>query len=188
MNRRRLLVSMLVVLCVTIPASGALAHPEDDDAGGAYVGPNVQITITIGHVEEQADPTVRTYRLIARDGGSATRMLMGWRTPIPTSSATDAGGAPGSLTSYVYQNVGMTAQIEARVIGNGRILVAGAIEISGARRNSDVVQAPPSMPLIGTFQQDLNVLLRASKSLRIAEVPDPEGGTMYLDLVAEVLD
>jgi hypothetical protein len=44
------------------------------------------------------------------------------------------------------------------------------------------------MPLIGTFQQDLNVLLRAGKPLRIAEVPDPEGGTMYLELSAEVLD
>jgi hypothetical protein len=188
MNRRHLFVSILLVLCFVIPASRALAHTEGDAADGAYVGPNVQVTITIGDVEEQAGPTVRTYRLIARDGGSATRMMMGWRTPIPTSSAADAGGAPASVTSYVYQNVGMTAQVEVRVIGNGRILVTGAIEISGARRNPDVVQAPPGMPLIGTFQQDLNVLLRAGKPLRIAEVPDPEGGTMYLELSAEVLD
>ena len=44
------------------------------------------------------------------------------------------------------------------------------------------------LPIIGTFQQELNVTLKEGKPLRLAEVPDPEGGRVHLEIKAEVLD
>jgi Flp pilus assembly secretin CpaC len=180
---------VISLLCLAL-AGGVLSATISDDAGGetqsTYVGPNIKITLTVGDVEAEEGPTVRHYALIARDGGSPASLLMGWRTPIPTSTASDDGSAP--VTSYVYQNVGMTARIEARVLDDDRILVSGAIEISGARREAQLPGASKYAPTIGTFQQELNVLLRKGKPLRVAEVPDPEGGTMYLELEAEILD
>jgi hypothetical protein len=157
------------------------ALADDGPTDGGYIGPNVQITITVGDVEPGSHPVVHTYRLLARDGGDQAQMLMGWRTPIPT-------GGTGGERSYVYQNVGMTAKLAARVLPSGRILVAGEFEISGVRQEMDGIEKPADMPIIGTFQQALSVLLNQGKALRVAEVPDPDGGTMYLELTAEVLE
>jgi len=177
------------LLCVALAGgivSTTFAQDEDGESHATYVGPNIKITLTVGDVEADKGPTVRRYTLIARDGGSPASMLMGWRTPIPTTISSDDGSTP--VTSYVYQNVGMTAKIEARIMGDGRILISGAVEISGARREDLSPGASVQAPTIGTFQQELNVLLRNGKPLRVAEVPDPEGGTMYLQLEAEILD
>lgn len=180
---------LVCLLCVTLAGgvvSTTFAHDEDSESQATYVGPNIKITLTVGDVEADTGPTVRRYTLIARDGGSPASLLMGWRTPIPTTTSSDDGTAP--VTSYVYQNVGMTANIEARLMKDGRMLISGAVEISGARREAMTGGASLQAPTIGTFQQQLNVLLRAGKPLRVAEVPDPEGGTMYLQLEAEILD
>ncbi|HXV77167.1 MAG TPA: hypothetical protein VD788_12690 [Candidatus Polarisedimenticolaceae bacterium] len=168
---------LLLACCLPCPTSSA-AEPTETEA----VGPNVRITLTVGDVDPGAQPVVRTYRLLTRDGGEPSRMLMGWRTPIPMSK-----GA-GDELSYVYQNVGMTAQIRTTVRAGGTVLVSGEVEISGARQAIEGMQIPPHLPVIGTFQQDLSVSLEPGKPLRVAEVPDPEGGTMYLELTAEVLD
>ena len=182
----KLVVSLLCLVLAGGVVSTTLAHDEDGETHATYVGPNIRITLTVGDVEADKGPTVRHYALIARDGGSPASMLMGWRTPIPTTTSFDDGSSP--VTSYIYQNVGMTAKIEARVMGDGRILISGAVEISGARREGPGREVSAQAPTIGTFQQELSVLLRKGKPLRVAEVPDPEGGTMYLEIEAEVLD
>ena len=186
MKCRKLVISLLCLALAGGGLSTTIADDEDGENHPTSVGPNIKITLTVGDVEAEEGPTVRHYALIARDGGSPASLLMGWRTPIPTSTASNDGSAP--VTSYVYQNVGMTARIEAQLIDDGRILVSGAIEISGARREAQLPGASSYAPTIGTFQQELNVLLRKGKPLRVAEVPDPEGGTMYLQLEAEILD
>jgi len=110
---------------------------------------------------------------------------MGWRTPIPTARAASDTSGDAPVTTYVYQNVGMTAQLETRVLEPGAFLVEGTIELSGARALPGV-ELPPDMPAIGTFQQELSVRLEDGKPLRVAEVPDPDGGTLYLELEASL--
>lgn len=151
-----------------------------------YIGPNIKITLTVGDVDA-GKTSEKIYKLLARDGASKARMLMGWRTPIPTTSGVgDDGSAP--VTSYTYQNVGMTAVLEAKLVADGRVLVSGVVELSGARgQGPEGMQAPQNAPIIGTFQQDLNVLLQPGQALRVAEVPDLDQGTLYLELSAEVL-
>ena len=61
------------------------------------------------------------------------------------------------------------------------------IEVSGKRDEPPSAQNELGLPIIGTFQQDIYVVLRDGKPLRVAEVPDPEGGTIYIDLRIDVL-
>ena len=90
--------------------------------------------------------------------------------------------------SYVYQNVGVSAHLEARILVDGRVLVSGQVEISGARESRTSGTALGNAPLIGTFQQELRVVLREGKRLRVSEAPDPEAGTLYLDLEVDLLE
>ena len=147
---------------------------------------NVQITITTGNTERR-DVPVRSYRLLCREGAPRARMMVGWRTPIPTARGGAEGGSEKPVTTFVYQNVGVTAQLETRMTSPSSIEVDGVIEISAAR-GIPGVELPPDMPVIGTFQQELAVVLAPGKPLRVAEVPDPDGGTLYLQLEARVLE
>ena len=72
------LLSVGVLLAAVHPSAAQEERPGD----GPDIGSNVQITITIGDVEEDAGRRERTYKLIAREGGAPARMLMGWRMPV----------------------------------------------------------------------------------------------------------
>lgn len=170
----------VLALAATLIASAAVLEAEEPDATEAP-GANVRITITVGDVEHGSRPTVRTYRLVTSDGGEPAHLLIGWRTPIPTHR-------DGGEMHYVYQNVGMTAHMDAEILAPESIRLSGELEISGARSGMEGIELPTGMPLIGTFQQAVVVLLREGQALRVAEVPDPEGGTMYVELAAEILD
>lgn len=154
-------------------ATAQEASPEGD-------GTNVLLTLTLGEVTE--GPT-RTYRLVARSNEMSS-MLIGWRTPIPTVRD-NADGDP--VTSYVYQNVGMTARLRPELLAKKKLRVRGEVEISGSR-DAEMKENVEGMPIIGTFQLDLDVLLEEGKTLRVAEVPDPESGQRYLEITAELLD
>jgi hypothetical protein len=177
--RRSKLSPVLLLLALCAPAPEALA------ADGADAGANIQVTITLGDAEERSEPQ-RVYRLLARDGGPPARMLMGWRMPMPTQRA-EVEQVEAPVTSYVYQNVGVTANLTARRVPDGRVLVDGQIEVSGVREGKEGSEHA-GMPVIGTFQQAVNVLLREGKPLRVAQVPDPEGGSLFLELAVEVLE
>ena len=176
--------SLLVVLVGAMLVSSAVVlAQEPDSATPAATGPNVRITITIGDVEGPGQTTERTHRMVTRHG-ERCEMMMGWRMPIPTTKL-DEDGSP--VTTYVYQNVGVTARLEARHLSDGRVMIGGQIEASGTREDARPGDSTKP-PVIGTFQQVVNVILKDGKPLRIAEVPDPEGGTLYVELQADVLD
>jgi hypothetical protein len=108
--------------------------------------------------------------------------------PIPTRASDDAEGANAS-TSYIYQNVGVTAALDTQEVGPGRFLVSGQVEVSGAREGAAAVPSPAGkLPLIGTFQQAIRVVVANGKKLRVAEAPDPEAGTLYLELRVDLLE
>jgi len=182
MKRSAFLTTWICGALLLLVAGGAVAAEEE--AGPA---PNVRITLTSGKIGDNADPAEKTYRLVTRDGGPPARLLMGWRMPIPTtrSLGEPGGGDPG--VTFVYQNVGMSAHLETQLVAPNRVLVRGMVEISGKRGGPSTEPDPGNPPIIGTFQQDLSVVLKEGERLRVAEVPDPEGGTLFLALLAEVL-
>jgi len=174
------------LLCFLIPATLAAAQaPADPGSGPTDVPPNVAVTLIVGQTGGPSGPSERTYRMLGQDGSPA-RLLMGWRAPIPTRHSADDPAATAS-TSVVYQNVGVSADLRTEILADGRLRVDGQIEISGARGTPLGDLSSGKAPVIGTFQQMLRVVLQDGKRLRVAEAPDPDGGTVYLDLEAERL-
>jgi hypothetical protein len=176
-------ISAALVLPVVL---AAVAPAAAGDVAAQAPRANVAITLTIGRAGGAPGFAEKVYRVLGQEG-SETRMLMGWRTPIPTRASEDKGGDAAS-TSYVYQNVGVTADLETTAVGSDRLLVTGEIEISGAREGATATPASSGKPpMIATFQQVLHVVLTLGEKLRVAEGPDPDGGTLYLDLRADRL-
>ncbi len=178
---------MVMLSALVLPAvlAAASSSPASDAAPPAAHS-NVSITLTVGRTGGPSGSADRIYKVLGQEG-SPTRMLVGWRTPIPTRSSDEKSGEPSS-TSYVYQNVGVGGTFETQALGGGRLLVAGQIEISGAREASAAASSGGKPPLIGTFQQDLRVVVRSGEKLRVAEAPDPDGGTLYIDLRVDLLE
>jgi hypothetical protein len=172
----------LVSLCL-VPAVAAAQAAE---SGGPGAPRNIAVTLFVGQTGGPSGPAERTYRMLGQDGSPA-RILMGWRAPIPTRQAAD-DSATGPATSFVYQNVGVSADLRTEVLGDGRVRVDGQIEISGPRGGQIAEMSSGKPLLIGTFQQMLRVVLPKGKRLRVAEAPDPDGGTLYLDLQADLLE
>jgi hypothetical protein len=184
MKRLRMLTVLLLATLIVLPWHGALAQEEQPDSA-ELTGGNVAITIKVGDTEPDGGPSERTYRMVALSGGPTASLLMGWRMPIPTSQAAADSDSVTPVVSYVYQNVGMSADIETKVLSDGRLMLRGMIEVSGARAPTESRPELSELPVIGTFQQGLYVVLEDGKWMRIAEVPDPDGGTLYLEIRAE---
>lgn len=180
MSRTKSLVSLFLVVAFL-----AVSHPavaEQGSAARAGNGKNVLVTLTISKTGGSGPPQ-KVYKLVGQDESEA-QMLVGWRTPIPTvTAARDDSGKP-PMTSFTYQNIGVSARMMIHVLEQGRITLQGGIEISGEREGPAVGPGGQKAPIIGTFQQNLKVTVSPGKKVRIAEGPDPEGGTVSLDIEA----
>jgi|GEM_PF-3174778 len=186
MKRVLLMVCLLLLSSVVISSVPAWAQSPSEADFLANIGPNVRLTLTIVDSDPGVRPEERTYEYVGRDDSRAS-LLMGWRVPIPT---TRVGEDAAPITEFVYQNIGFTAKLVINVLDDGRILIRGQIETSGTRQDPEEMRdsAEDDLPIIGTFQQDIEVTLKDGKPLRLAEVPDPEGGRVHLEIKAEVLD
>ncbi len=169
-NASVLLCSALLLLLA------APAQADDSEAGG--ISRNVLVTITVAGGNESAE---RSYQLVARDRTGKARLLTGWRVPIPTTTS----GSP-ALTSYTYQNVGLTAEIQARVLPDSQVALRGEIEISRVTEPTAKL-ASGLPPTIGTFQQGFNVVLHEGDPLDLAVVSTPDGGRLTVRLKAEAM-
>jgi len=184
MSRSKTMLSLILPLALFALGFLALADNSKVSESEAMVGQNVLITLTISKTGGPG-PGEKVYKMIGQDRSDAN-MMVGWRTPIPTTSAAkdDSGKAP--TTNYIYQNVGVNAKLAIRILEKGRIFLKGGIEISGARE-SQVGKTDEKAPMIGTFQQTLSAIVTEGKKLRVAEGPDPAGGIVSLDIEATVM-
>jgi hypothetical protein len=173
----------LLILVVSAALVGAPLAQDTEEARG--VEPNVQITLAVGDVDDPAPE--RVYRVVGQAGSATHRMLTGWRMPIPTHKAPDGDEAESEVTAFVYQNVGVTANLKVWMLSADRIRLEGQIELSGANDKMDAA-SEAQMPVIATFQQELRVVLKAGQPLKVAEVTDPEGRSLFLQLQVDVLD
>ena len=65
----------------------------------------------MGKVLDDGTVEERAFRLVGREGGPRSEMLLGWRTPIPASQSGAGDSGDDGVTSYVYQNVGVSANL-----------------------------------------------------------------------------
>jgi len=102
--------------------------------------------------------------------GEKAEILIGDRVPIPTTSFNTSqtiGGNIVPVTSFTYQNVGITVQIEPRVHHNKEVTLKVQVEIS---QISSFVQASggTQQPIIGTRQIQTVIRLRDGETNLLA--------------------
>jgi general secretion pathway protein D len=102
--------------------------------------------------------------------GERAEILIGDRVPIPTTSfntSQTVGGNIVPITSFTYQNVGITVQLEPRVHHNKEVTLQVQVEVSQV---TDVVEAfgGQSQPVIGTRQIQTVIRLRDGETNLLA--------------------
>jgi hypothetical protein len=175
---RRIWIAIALSSALMLPAAAA-----DTDSGGSLPA-NVQLTIT---VKEGRDNAEKTYRVVVRGDDSRAHVLAGRRVPIPTR-ASDAEGDGGATTAYSYQNVGLTADVRAKVYPGDRVALRGDVEVSWPKESLRDKTGASRAPTIAAFQQSFNVLLDDGDPLELAAVASPDGGALSVRLQADILD
>lgn len=175
MRRLASLTLSLVLALSLLPPAVAGDDVGRRDAGAA----TVLLTFTVADHGAGRDESARVIHLRALDGRRA-RLQTGWRLPIPTTTA-NTGGETAAVTSYQYQDVGMTVSVECRIVGDDRLQLSGNLELSAQASAPPVglVSGPPSL---STLNHHFEVALTIGTDTVLAQVPGPDGGEMTLSV------
>jgi hypothetical protein len=177
-----LLCAALTLVAMPLLAADPPPQPGDD-------GSNVRFTLTIVNSGPGREASERSVHALALDGRT-TRLLTGWRLPIPTTTfntSTSVGSDVVPVTSYQYQDVGVAVRLEGRIVAERRIRVRGKAEVSSVE-DASPSPTPPSTPSIGTFDHEFEIILDDGVESKLVEVPRPDGGSIGLRLAAEIDD
>jgi len=169
----------ITVACAALVFSLALALVPDAQAQGTDSNSNVRVTFTLGKIEGKDKKTpVKSFALVVTSGGPPATVLTGARVPIPTTEATDKG----AVTTYTYQNVGLSADVEAAILGSNEVRVRANVEHSWIDPETAETQ-----PVVETRHQRVGVVLKDGVALEIARSSD---GTdlRYVEVKADILD
>ncbi|MCU0229963.1 MAG: hypothetical protein MUC67_01155 [Acidobacteria bacterium] len=174
----RIPVSLLTLLALA-------ALPAVAEAAAPTVAENIQLTIGVATERDGKVEQSRTFTLICRDG-ERSDLTVGNRIPIPATTV-DASAEKGSapITSYAYQHVGFVAGLRCKREQDGRIAVEGSYEDSSLRPPGP---GAPDQPIITTFNQKIDVVLRPGKPLTVARFSDAKGFSTTLTIEAKPLD
>ena len=176
------LIALALVTLVSLPLLAADERPRRGDDGA-----NVQFDLTLADRNAGGGRSERSVQALALDG-SRIRLSTGWRIPIPTTTfntANTVGSDIVPVTSYQYQDVGVSASFENRIVGGNRIRIAGQIEVSAIDQGDDAASEAAG-PRVGAFSHEFDVILVDGVETTLAEVPKPDGGTMTLALSAAI--
>ena len=170
-NRTLSLVCALLVLGLALTAM--------PDTRAEEIGSNIRITFTLGKIEGKGKKMEHgSFALVVTSGGPSASLLTGQRIPIPTT--TDAN--TGLVKSYTYQNVGLSAEVQAV------IPQPGLIEINSVVENSWVnPETSEGQPTIETRHQKARVVLKDGVPLEIARSTDGDV-VRYVEVQADILD
>lgn len=166
---------LIAVLAAPVAAGDRPQRPGDD-------GTNLLVTIVVTDTDTVGATTERTLRTLVADGEHA-RLSSGWKLPVATTTVEvdDGGGRGTPVTSMQYQDVGISASLQVRTVADGRVRLAGRVEVSGV---DDERQRSVHLPQLGAFRHQFDVLLDPEVLTTVAEVPKPDGGTLTVRLSA----
>jgi len=102
--------------------------------------------------------------------GERAEIMIGDRVPIPTTSFNTSqtiGGNIVPITSFTYQNVGITVNIEPRVHHNKEVTLTVQVEVSQISSFIDTA-AGQTQPIIGTRQIQTVIRLRDGETNLLA--------------------
>src|SRR5262249_34886650 len=107
MSRSRTMLAVILPLALFV--AGLALGEEMKMSAADMAARNVLITLTISKTGGTG-PGEKIYKMIGQDGSDAN-MMVGWRTPIPTTSAPKDDSGKAGTTNYIYQNVGVNAKL-----------------------------------------------------------------------------
>ncbi len=170
---------MLIVLASL--AATSLAFAEDPPSRPEDSGVNLLFTLTIADQSRDGEMTERSVRLLTLNGRPA-KLLTGWRYPIPTTrfntSSTTGTGAIVPITSYSYQDVGVAVSLKGWTVSEDRIRVEGRVEVSAVKEAAE--PAGSTLPKVGTFSHEFDVILTDGVEEVLAEAPRPDEASIGL--------
>ena len=103
--------------------------------------------------------------------GEKAEILIGQRIPIPTTSfntSSTIGTNVVPMTSYTYQNVGITVQLEPRVHHNKEVTLKIDVEVSNVAGVVNVIGQGAAQPIIGTRNIKTVIRLRDGETNLLA--------------------
>jgi general secretion pathway protein D len=137
-------------------------------SGNWLLGPIPSVILnflkTDSHAKIIAKPQLRVSE------GEKAEVLIGDRVPIPTTSfntSQTVGGNIVPITSFTYQNVGVTVQLEPRVHHNKEVTLKVSVEISQVTSAVETVSGQ-SQPIIGTRNVQTVIRLRDGETNLLA--------------------
>lgn len=170
----------VILVAMMLGSVGPAVTAEEKGSAPRSDVPNVLITFTVGRIDAGGNVPLKSYQLLAPGNGERVEMMTGARVPIPVDRAT----AEQPATSFSYQNVGFTAAVEALVLPDGKIQLAGNIE------DSSLAGPVPSGggPIIQTLDQRVVAVLDDGVPLRINSVEETETRSLYIEIEADTQD
>jgi len=167
--------ALLVALFLTATTAGA-------QSDASY---NVRLTFTAGTLDgtkKEDKIPAKSLSLVVTSGGPPATLLTGSRVPIPTTElhSTDEDVVP--VTSYTYQNIGFSAEVEALILPNGWIQIRASVEDSWIEPGTE------DHPVIETRHQRIGVVLQDGAVLEIARSTDEDDRIRWVDVKADILD
>lgn len=175
--------ALLVLLTLLLVAATATPATADERSAKDPRSTSLDYTLQIGYSDGDGHQVPRTVKIAGVDG-RASEFSSGRRVRFATRTGSDASEGGGTFTSYSYQHVGLTVRLHGSVLDDGRVVVAGKVEIS----SPSPVQQSDEAPEVASFDYDFNAVLRNGVEAVLAEVPEPDGGTRTLKLTVEVGD
>jgi hypothetical protein len=127
-------------------------------------------SVIINFLKSDADTKLIAKPQLRVSEGERAEIMIGDRVPIPTTSF-NTGNTIGTnvvpITSFTYQNVGITVQIEPRVHHNKEVTLTVQVEVSQITSFIDTA-AGQSQPVIGTRQIQTVIRLRDGETNLLA--------------------
>jgi len=124
-------------------------------------------TVTLDFLKTDSDTKALFKPQVRVSEGERAEILIGDRIPIPTTSFNTSqtiGGNIVPITSFTYQNVGITVQIEPRVHHNKEVTLKLQVEVSQVSGSVATGTGGQEQPIIGTRQIQSVIRLRDNET------------------------
>ena len=128
-------------------------------------------TVTLDFLKTDSSTRFLAKPQVRVSEGERAEVLIGDRIPIPTTSfntSQTVGGNIVPITSFTYQNVGITVQIEPRVHHNKEVTLRISLEASQVTGTVPTGTLGQEQPIIGTRQIQTVIRLRDNETNLLA--------------------
>ena len=128
-------------------------------------------TVTLDFLKSDSSTKAIAKPQLRVSEGERAEILIGDRVPIPTTSfntSQTVGGNIVPITSFTYQNVGITVQIEPRVHHNKEVTLRVSVEASNVSGSVPTGTGGQEQPIISTRQIQTVIRLRDNETNLLA--------------------